>query len=346
MLRNNCKISLDNFIQESLFHKQRGYYMKKNPIGKNGDFITSPNISIIFSEMIALWIFSFWKKLNYPKKINIIEMGGGNGEMIFQIIKTLKKFDLFTNCSNFMILDKSPSLIQLQKNKLKGFKVSWKKNLKNIPEFPTIFIANEFFDAFPVKQFFKNNNVWYEKYIDKKGENFTFCKKKVEKKYIEKLIEEKIKKTDFFIEFSPQGLNSLKEISKIIKKQNGGLLIIDYGYNKNKMFDSLQGLKKHKKANILENLYDCDITHLLNFPFYKKKLKKYKLDSIKFTSQREFLFKMGIIERANIISKNLSLASKMDIYYRIKRLTDKNQMGSLFKVLFATKKYNKFNLGF
>ena len=81
-------ISLDKFIDNSLYNKKCGYYMKKNPFGKKGDFITAPNISILFSEMISIWIISLWKKLKKPKKINIVELGAGNGEMMLNIIKT------------------------------------------------------------------------------------------------------------------------------------------------------------------------------------------------------------------------------------------------------------------
>ena len=92
--------------------------MKKSPIGYKGDFITSPSISIMFSEMIAVWIISFWEKLGCPKKINIVELGAGNGDMMLQILKTIEKFDKFKLSSNFIIYEKSPYLKKLQKKKL------------------------------------------------------------------------------------------------------------------------------------------------------------------------------------------------------------------------------------
>ena len=92
LLKNNRKIPLDRFINEVLYNKKDGYYMNKNPFGKNGDFITAPNISILFSEMIAIWCIAYWEKLGCPKKINIVELGAGNGELMFQMIKVFKKF--------------------------------------------------------------------------------------------------------------------------------------------------------------------------------------------------------------------------------------------------------------
>ena len=345
-LKNNSKIPLDKFINKVLYDKKKGYYMNNNPIGHKGDFITSPNISIMFSEMIAIWLVSFWEKIGYPKNINIIELGAGNGEMMFQILKTIKKFNKFKSSSNFIIYEKSSYLKKLQKNKIKFENIKWINNLKKISKFPSIFIANEFFDALPIKQFINKDNNWYEKYIINKDRSLQFFEKKIKTGLIEKLIKQKISKNQKFIEYSPLANEKLSTISKIIKKHNGGLLIIDYGYNDKKMFDTLQSIKKHKKNIFLENIYKADITHLINFDFFKQKIRNLEIDSVNLTTQREFLLKMGILERAEIISKSMPFSRKADIYFRIKRLIDKKQMGTLFKVLFATNKKNNFNLGF
>jgi len=346
LLKNNSKIPLDKFINKVLYDKNKGYYMNKNPIGRKGDFITSPNISVMFSEIITIWLISFWEKIGCPKKINIIELGAGNGEMMFQILKTVENFKKFQLSSNFIIYEKSPYLKKIQKKKIKYKNINWITNLNKISNYPSIFIANEFFDALPIKQFINKGNDWFEKYIINKDKCLHFFEKKTKLELIEKLIKQKIPKDQKFIEYSPLANKKLNIISKIIKKQNGGLLIIDYGYNDKKMHDTLQSVKKHKKNIFLKNIYQSDITHLINFNFFKKKIINFKIDSVKLTTQREFLLKMGILERAEIISKNMSFSKKTDVYYRLKRLIDPKQMGELFKVLFATNKKNNFNLGF
>ena len=158
-------ISLDKFIDKILYDKKIGYYMHKNPFGKKGDFITAPNISILFSEMLAIWCISFWENLGYPKKINIIEMGAGNGEMMHQMIKVFKRFDKFLNSSKYFIFEKSHFLKKIQKKKITSLKVSWINSLDNLKNGPNIFLANEFFDALPIKQFIKKNNEWFEKKV-------------------------------------------------------------------------------------------------------------------------------------------------------------------------------------
>ena len=112
---NKKILSLDNFIDKALYDQKSGFYMKKNPFGNKGDFITSPNISILFSEMLSVWTIAFWQNLKCPKKINLIELGSGNGQMIYDMINSFKNFPKFYKSCKFFILEKSPYLIKIQK---------------------------------------------------------------------------------------------------------------------------------------------------------------------------------------------------------------------------------------
>tara|TARA_S200000501_G_scaffold356023_1_gene378308 strand:- start:1658 stop:2698 length:1041 start_codon:yes stop_codon:yes gene_type:complete len=342
--KNNIKIPLDKFISKTLYDKDKGFYMKKFPFGKDGDFITSPEISVLFSEMISIWLISFWENLNKPKKLNIIELGAGSGEMMLQIIKTLKNFSEVNLSTNFFILEKSPLLIKNQKRKIKDQKVKWIKKLSNIPKCPTIFLANEFFDAFPIKQYIKKNGNWHERYVSLNKNKYEIYNQKVSINDVKKNFEEKIIKQNF-IEVSPLAMKLVDKISKIIFKQNGGLLMIDYGFTNGIMNDTLQSVAKHKKTSFLINPYNSDTTHLINFKLFKNRFSKNKLSSL-ITKQGSFLIKLGILRRAELITQNLKFSKKADIFYRVKRLIDERHMGSLFKVLFTRKIKNNFDLGF
>ena len=289
--------------------------MKKNPFGKDGDFITAPNISRLFSEMIAIWTISFWKSLGSPKKFNLVELGAGNGEMMKDLIETFKNFpDFFSSC-NFIIHEKSPSLLKLQKKKLINTKINWVSKVNKIKKIPSIFIANEFFDAIAIKQFIKRGNKWFEKFVSLKShENAFFFEKIVDLKKIEKKIDLKISRDQNFIEYSELGLQYLKDISQIIEKNLGGLLLIDYGYTQKKMKNTLQAISNHKFANILSNIGNSDITHNINFNLFKKFIKKFDNLESNLTTQKKFLLKMGIKQRAELISKNLSFLKKSDIF--------------------------------
>ena len=321
--------------------------MKKNPFGKKGDFITAPNISRLFSEMIAIWIISFWKNLGSPRNFNLIELGAGNGEMMKVLLESFQNFPSFLESCNIIIHEKSPILIKIQKEKLSKSKIIWVSQINKIKKNPSIFIANEFFDAMPIKQFRKQRNIWYEKFVNL--ENYSkasFIEKKTDIKKIERRLNFKISQNQNFIEYSEFGFNYLKNISNMIKKNTGGLLIIDYGYLEKKMKNTLQAVSNHKFANILDNIGGVDITHNINFELFKKFTQKLGGLDNNLNTQKNFLIKMGIKERAEILSRNKNFSKKADIFYRLNRLIDEKQMGTLFKVMFIKSKKIKFNLGF
>ena len=347
MLHSKKCIALDKFIYKALYDQRHGFYMKKNPFGEGGDFITSPNISILFSEMLAVWTIAFWEKLKFPKKFNLIELGSGNGEMILQMIKSFKNFPNFQKSCKINIFEKSPLLKKIQKKKLKQYDIKWIKNLNEIKNGPNIFIANEFFDSLPIKQFFKIKKKWTERYVDLTNKNnIKFINKEIDINKLENKIGIKISKNQNIIEYSPKSYEYLKNISKNLISKNGGLLIIDYGSSDILMSNTLQSLKKHRKNNILTNIGNADITYKINFKLFEKITKKLKLKSQGITSQKKFLTNIGILQRAEIITKNLPFSKKTDVYFRLKRLIDENQMGNLFKFMLITNKNINFKTGF
>ena len=347
MRSKNTNIPLDEFINLSLYDKKIGYYMKKNPFGIKGDFITAPNISRLYSEMIAIWVINFWENLGSPKNLNLVELGAGNGEMMRILIESFKNFPIFFNSLNIFIHEKSPKLIKLQKNKLRGNNIIWLSNFNKIKKKPTIFLANEFFDSIAIKQFIKLDNSWFERFVNLKNiKKAFFFDKKFNMKKFEKKIKYNISYKQNFVEYSNIGIKYLKDISKIIKKNNGGILIIDYGYLNYKMHNTLKAISNQKYSNVLENIGDSDITHNINFCLFKNIIKKIGKLEENITTQRNFLINIGIQKRAEIISKNLVFSKKVDVYHRLQRLIDQKQMGSLFKVMFIKNKNSKFNLGF
>ena len=340
-------LPLDKFIEFALYDQVSGYYMKKNPIGKDGDFITAPNITRLFSEIIAIWVVTFWKSIGSPKKFNLLELGAGNGEMMKVIWATLKNFpECFNSCS-FLIHEKSDFLINKQKENLKSEKISWIKDIKQVNSHPTIFLANEFFDALPIKQFFKKKEDWIERFVDLKEENKAEFKEQLtDIKKIEQQLNFEISKNQNIIEYSPDTFKYLKNICGIVKKNDGGILIIDYGYLGSKMHETLQAVNNHKHSNVLEDIGDSDITYNINFNLFNKFIEQFSdLNSI-VSNQKKFLTSMGILQRAEMVSENIPFSKKTDLFYRIRRLIDEKQMGELFKVMLIKKSTNKFNTGF
>ena len=343
----STSIPLDKFIELALYDKDSGYYMKKNPFGKEGDFITAPNITRLFSEIIAIWVITFWKSIGSPKKFNLLELGAGNGEMMKVINNTLKNFpECFDTC-NFIIHEKSELLINQQKRNLKSEKISWIKDINKINSDPTLYLANEFFDAIPIKQFFKKKNNWFERFVNLENpKKASFDEQKIDIKIIEQRLNFKISKNQNIIEYSPEAFKYLKIICDTIQKNNGGILIIDYGYLNYKMCETLQAVNNHKYSNVLENIGHSDITYNINFNLFEKFTSQYHNLNTLITNQKKFLTSMGILQRAEIVSENIPFSKKTDLFYRIRRLIDEKQMGELFKVMLIKNTKNKFKTGF
>ena len=179
---------------------------------------------------------------------------------------------------------------------------------------------------------------------DNNNSNFINISSDIKK--IEKKLQFKISKNQTIVEYSPMALKYLKKISKKIKNKKGALLIIDYGYIEKKMKDTLMAIKKHQVGNVLDDIGNSDITYHLNFQILEKIIKNLKLKCQGITSQRKFLINLGIKERAEIISRNLTFSKKANIYYRLNRLINEKQMGNLFKVMLITHNKINFKIGF
>ncbi len=345
---NKIKVlPVDEFIKNVLYKKKIGYYSSQIPFGKAGDFITAPGISKLFSEIIGVWLISTWEVLGKPKRFNIVELGPGDGSLSKILIKTFAKFPQFYNAINIFLYEKSSLLTNLQKKNISNSKVKWIKNFTNIKKGPIIFFGNEFFDAIPVKQFFLKKNILFEKYYSlNKNNKIDEVYRKASNRDAIKVKQLKTLKKLKFIEFPKLGINELNKIIKKISKLSGGLLLIDYGYLSSKNKYTLQSVMKHKRNNVLDNLGKADITSLVNFGLLNEFFKGKSLKVKKIVTQKKFLQKMGIIERANHLSKKMNFTEQSNLYLRLKRLLDEKLMGNLFKVIF-TYKFKKDNfLGF
>ncbi len=347
-LREKKSIPLDRFINIALYDKKFGYYMKKNPFGKKGDFITAPLISNLFSEMIAVWCVAFWEHLGKPNKILLVELGPGDGTLCKDLIKTFKKFKEFYNSLEINLFEISNKLKKIQKIKINSKKVKWIKKIEEINYGPVIFFGNEFFDALPIKQICKKKNNFFEKYValTTNEKNIKFLHKKANNNLIKCIKDLNLISIGDTIEYPLEALKFLKQISKKINKFDGGLLTIDYGYTLKKNQNTLQAVKKHNYSDIFFKPGHSDITSHINFKLFSKSLSEDNLAVKKITTQSEFLKKVGILERADILSKKMTFKEKANMFYRLKRLIDPKEMGDRFKVIFAQKKGRIFSLGF
>lgn len=351
LIKKNEYITMDMFMEIALSKDNFSYYKSKNPFDlDSGDFITSPEISQMFGEMLGIWIYNQWILLGKNTNISLVELGPGTGTLMRDILNVLKKTDMFEHI-NIFLLEINPVLLNEQKNKLSEYSiVKWIENLSELPNKETIFIANEFFDALPTKQFIKDKSEWKEVIITlNQDEN--------------KLIFEKISITTMqntfynlqfpgaldgaIIEISYATEEFIKSISKIIHDNRGAALFIDYGYDlepkersQNQFNSTIQAIKNHKFSSILENIGTSDITAHVDFSFIRKVATSQNIRSSQTLTQENLLHKLGIFERMSILaSKNPELSNIL--YNQYNRLTSKNLMGNLFKSIAITNKEDK-----
>ena len=245
ILKEKKSIPLDQFINISLYDKKFGYYMKKNPFGKDGDFITAPLISNLFGEMLAIWCVAFWEHIGKPRKILLVELGPGDGSLCKNLLKTSKQFKNFYNSLEINLLEISDKLKTIQKVKINNKKVKWIKNIKEINCGPVIFIGNEFFDGLPIKQVYKKKKLFFEKHVALSNDNkkIRFLHKKANNNLIKRIQNLNLISIGNTIEYPIEALKFLEAIAKKINKFDGGLLTFDYGNTTKKNQNTLQSVE-------------------------------------------------------------------------------------------------------
>ena len=333
-------IDLSRYMEICLHDKDFGYYSHNNQvIGEKGDFITAPEISQVFGELIALNLFGNFNnsKIN---KINLVELGPGKGTLMNDILSTFDKIKDNNLSINPLLFEKSNYLKTLQEKKLLNHKCKWIKKINEIPNLPTYFIANEFFDALPINQIISKDGLWYERKIDFKDDNLLFSSgdklsnQPKESPYPDGKILEERPKTKIII----------KIIIDIILKNEGSLIIIDYGQTNEKILNSnsIQSIKDHKVSSIFENLGTTDISSWVNFSDIINSLPK-NINIQGPITQREYLMNLGIKERFEKLGKNKSSSIRRSLFAGFERLVSNSYMGQAFKVMvLSSEKLSKF----
>ena len=330
-------ISLSEYMEICLTHPKYGYYIRNTPIGAKGDFTTSPEISQMFGELIGLWIAKVWIDHNKPDKFSLVELGPGNGTLMVDILRATQIVDGLHSALDLILIDISPNLQKIQKKALKDFPVKWKTKISDLPNQPTIIVANEFFDALPISQFKRKSNQWMEVMVTMKDPNtkdsdeFCFQLMKTNNKLFDDLEMENISEGDI-IEFSKMMKDSVCYLSEHIQQNSGTALIIDYGKEGN-VGNTLQSVQQHCYSNPLKCPGQMDLTSFVDFNAIRSYAEGFELIVPNLTCQRDFLKALGIEQRAKILSRNLS-GDKLGLHQTaLERLIGKDSMGHLFKVL-------------
>ena len=332
-------ISISRFMEISLTNPEEGYYIKKKPLGKAGDFITAPDITQIFGEVIGDWAIDVINKINCKSSFQIVDLGGGRGTLL----KDIKRIKSNNNIS-YGFLEINKKLIIAQKQIVPEAKHY--KSISDIPDAPTIFIGNEFLDVFPINQYIKINETWKEVFVTKNNDRFLYCYKDIEDKILFEENKRNFPNEADFLEVNTMIKKIVRDISNFLKRNNGICLFIDYGYSKG-YGNTLQALKNHKYVDPLSFPGASDLTSHINFSQIINETKNIEMNFFGPISQRNFLINLGAFERLEILKKSTNSEKiKNDLDEGLNRVIENSQMGELFKVCAISPKNKLIPEGF
>lgn len=343
LLAKQGYITIEEMMKQVLTAQPDSYYRSVKQL--NSDFVTAPEISQLFGEIIALWAIEKWQTLGSPSSFSLCEFGAGQGKLLNDFLRVAKLVPDFFASIHLFIYEVNPYFIKLQKEILAKYDlpIKWQADATHLPKGPILLIANEFFDALPIKQYIKQQNKWQERVIirSQNGRGWQYSQIDLQEFCQAKSLEKHRQAAEnSILENSPDSLKIISNLAQHLCQHSGFALLIDYGYYilpeqrlATQYNSTLQAVKNHAYCPVLSQLGQADLTAHVDFEALLDMAKQQNITQFKFSTQNEFLTKYGLLFRAGLLKKSISDQEKQLIDRQVNRLTAPNQMGELFKVL-------------
>jgi NADH dehydrogenase [ubiquinone] 1 alpha subcomplex assembly factor 7 len=337
-INNHGSMDIGTFMDTALCHTEWGYYITRDPFGSKGDFVTAPEISQMFGEIIGAWVVDVWEKLGAPDKFCLVECGPGRGTLMSDILRASSAYKKFHDAVDLFLIEASPYLRNEQGMKLADYNPVWLDSISDSAitdsGVPVIVIGNEFLDALPIRQLQMTSDGWKERVLVK-GDNKLDISLSEAQSDILGLVPEDIKNVGegSIFEVSPSRSQFAETICKIIKRNKGAALFIDYGHVQTSIGDTFQAVRKHDYVSPFTNIGESDLTSHVDFAVLKKIAENTGISCAGPVGQGDFLHALGISYRASILSNKASPEQQNDIENAMNRLCGEEEMGKLFKVI-------------
>jgi NADH dehydrogenase [ubiquinone] 1 alpha subcomplex assembly factor 7 len=344
-------LSLHDYMQACLYHPKHGYYMSRQPFGAGGDFITAPDVSQIFGELLGLWCAHVWSELDQPANCRLIELGPGRGALMSDALRAASLVPQFLRSVKVEMIETSPALRAAQEERIRGEALehgreppplSWRERLEDAPaDGPCFIIANEFLDALPIRQFERRGGEWRERMVTL-DEDGAFAYVLDERPPDERLLpdsdlppphHEQAREGDI-VETCPGAVEMMALLSERAAKHPLAALFIDYGHEGGAFGDSFQAVRNHEYADPLAMQGLCDLTAHVDFGHLAGHARAGGLEVSGPVTQRDFLISLGLRERAaQLLEAAGNMEGAQQIMSGVQRLIEPAQMGRLFKVM-------------
>jgi SAM-dependent MidA family methyltransferase len=310
-----------------------GYYATRDPLGRAGDFITAPEISQVFGEMLGLWCVQVWHDQGRCATKRLVELGPGRGTLMADALRAMRVAPEFLDGLEIVLVETSPALRQAQQERLREWdgRVRWSDRFDSaLGDRPLFLLANEFFDALPIRQYVKTVRGWRERMVTLAGGKLDFALSPVPVPDTAIPPGRGDAPDGGVCEVCPSALALADEIAHIVAMQGGGALIVDYGYDRPGFGETLQAVADHAFTGILDDPGESDLSAHVDFASLAAAASHAAVSGP--VTQAEFLDDIGIVRRfEQLASRNTAMAS--DLWSQLDRLVNPEQMGTLFKAL-------------
>lgn len=326
-------ISVARYMALCLGHPRHGYYIARDPFGQKGDFVTAPEISQMFGELIGLWCADAWVKMGSPQALRLVELGPGRGTLMADALRASRVLPDFRAAVSVHLVETSPVLRAAQERALRpaGVPLAWHADLADVPPGPALIVANEFFDALPLRQFVRTPSGWCERLVGLGADGaLAFGLSPEPERGLASAAAE-----GSVLEVAEASAAVMRFAASRLVREGGAMLAIDYGHVRSGLGDTLQAVKAHRFVDPLAEPGEADLTVHVDFAALARAARGEGAAVLGPTTQGAFLEALGLAARAATLKRKASPEAAAAIDAAAARLAGAGEggMGALFKVL-------------
>ena len=327
-IRLGGPLSIADYMADCLLHPEHGYYTTRAPFGVSGDFITAPEISQMFGELLGLCLAQAWQDQGAPATFVLAELGPGRGTLMADVLRATRAVPGFHAAAGVILIEASPALRACQKATLGPYRVQWADSIDTLPEKPLFLLANEFFDALPIRQFTRDAAGWRETVVtEREGRLAPALSAAAPIAALDHRLADT--QPGEIVEICPAAAPIMAEISGRITRHGGAAVIVDYGGWQSRG-DTFQALRDHAFADPMQDPGLADLTAHVDFQALARAALPCPAG---YATQGALLTALGIEARATALAQRLSGSALESHLAATRRLTDPAEMGTLFKAL-------------
>ncbi|HXI05502.1 MAG TPA: class I SAM-dependent methyltransferase [Bradyrhizobium sp.] len=337
LIKSSGPMPVWRYMELCLMHPQHGYYVSRDPLGREGDFITAPEVSQMFGELLGLWAASVWRAIGQPPLLRLIELGPGHGTMMADALRALRILPPLYQSLTIHMVEVNPVLREKQRETLSGTRnITWHDSIDDVLDGPAVIFANEYFDVLPIHQVVKRETGWHERTVelDKNGK-LVFAHAPDPMPRFDVLLPPLVRAAPEGAVFEWRPDSEIMKIARRVREQDGAALIIDYGHLRSDAGDTFQAIARHSFTDPLTNPGQADVTAHVDFQALGRAAEDIGARVHGPVTQGDFLRRLGIEARAATLTAKAAPEAAAEVESALKRLTDTGRggMGSMFKVI-------------